>query len=313
MLHTQTLSGEGSSQLFWHLEFDQIIPRVVFWTFQRPQSNTGSIDEPISDSNIPVTEIQYSYQQAHLTGSPDNLEIPSQFLRPFIPWPPSINSHRSLKPQTGRRPPPTPQASWGVPEEGIDELLYEIVEQGRQEFNEQCTELNELAAASMSQATELKTQQDAQNVIHEAARTLYKELKVLRQQVKAELELLQPEITSQSQKVTTLTARIADTETNQWEGITNLLKTKTISVIEAAHKEFKEVNDQLEKLYEWTKKKIKQETQNQINSDTTIKEAREAAVKTIVSLKRKLRDLKDPLGTASTKRQRPDPDTTRHS
>jgi len=57
----------------------------------------------------------------------------------------------------------------------------------------------------MSQATELKKQQDAQNVIYEAARTLYEELKVLRQQVKAELELLQAETTSQSKKVTTLT------------------------------------------------------------------------------------------------------------
>jgi len=67
----------------------------------------------------------------------------------------------------------------------------------------------------MSQATKLKKQQDAQNLIYEAARTLYKELKVLRQQGQAELELLQAESTSQSEKVKTLTDRIADTLTKQ--------------------------------------------------------------------------------------------------
>jgi len=54
-------------------------------------------------------------------------------------------------------------------------------------------------------------QQDAQNIIYEAARTLYRELKILRQQVQAELELLQAENTYQSKKVKTLTGQIADT------------------------------------------------------------------------------------------------------
>jgi len=129
--------------------------------------------------------------------------------------------------------------------------------------------------------------------------------------VEAELELLQGENTSQSEKVKTFTDRIADTLTKQWEGMTNLLKTETTSIVEAAHKEFKEVNDQLVQLHEWTKKKIEQETQDRINSDTTLQEAGEAALKTITSLKRKLRDPEDPLGTASTKWQRPDPNMLR--
>jgi len=102
----------------------------------------------------------------------------------------------------------------------------------------------------MSQATELKKQQDAQNIIYEAARTLYEELKVLRQQVQAELEVLQAESTSQSEKVKTLTDQIADTLTKQWEGMTNLLKTETTSIGEAACKEFKEVNNQLVQLHQ---------------------------------------------------------------
>jgi len=95
--------------------------------------------------------------------------------------------------------------------------------------------------------------------------------------------------------------------------MTDLLKTETTSIVEAARKKFKEVNDQLAQLYELTKKKIEQETQDRINSDTTIKKAGEAALKTITCPKRKLRDPEDPLGTTSTKRQRPAPDTTRHS
>jgi len=159
----------------------------------------------------------------------------------------------------------------------------------------------------------LKRQPDAENIIYEAARTLYGELKILRQQVQAELELLQAENTCQSEKVKTLTGQIADTQMKQWEGMTNLLKTETTSIVEAACKEFKEVNEQLAQLHEWTKKKIEQETQDRINSDTTIKEAGKATLKNIASLNRKLTDPEDPLGTASTNRQRPPPDTTRHS
>jgi len=95
--------------------------------------------------------------------------------------------------------------------------------------------------------------------------------------------------------------------------MTNLLKTETTSIVKAAHKQFKEVNEQLVQLHEWTKKKIERETQDRINSDTTIKEAGEAPLHNIGSQKRKMRDPQDPLGTASTKRQRPPPDTTRHS
>jgi len=94
--------------------------------------------------------------------------------------------------------------------------------------------------------------------------------------------------------------------------MTNLLKTETTSIVEAARKDFKEVNDQLVQLHEWTKQKIEQETQDRINSDTTINEAGEAALKNIASRNRKLRDPEDPLGTASPKRQKPPPDTTRH-
>jgi len=250
MSHTQTSGGKGSSQPFRRHEFDQITPRAVVRTVQRPQSDTESIDEPMSDSDPPVTETRYSYQPAHLTGSPDDLDIPTQFLREFVPRPASITSRRGRNPWTERRPPPPPQAPWRVTQVAVDELLNEIVKQGRKEFDKPRTELNELAAAIMSQATELKKQQDAQNVIYEAARILYEELKVLRQQVKAELELLRAETTSQSEKVTTLTERIADTLTKQWEGMTDLLKTDTTSIAEAARKDFKEVNDQLVQLHE---------------------------------------------------------------
>jgi len=94
--------------------------------------------------------------------------------------------------------------------------------------------------------------------------------------------------------------------------MSNLLKTETTSIVEVARKEFKEVNDKQVQLHEWIKKKIEQETQDQINSDITIKEAGEAAVKNIISLKRKLRDPENPFGTTSTKRQRSTSDTTRH-
>jgi len=130
MSHTQTPAGEGSSQPFQRLEFDQIPLRAVARTVQWSQSDTESIDEPISESDAPVTEIQYSYQQAHLTGSLADLEIPTQFLRQFLPRPASISSRWSQNFQIGRRPPPLPQAFREVPQEALDERLNEIVKQG---------------------------------------------------------------------------------------------------------------------------------------------------------------------------------------
>ena len=134
----------------------------------------------MSDSDAPVTETRYSYQQAYLTGSPDDLEIPTQFFRQFISQLVSISSSWSQNPWTGRWPLLLPQPPWGVLQEAVDELLNEIIKQGCEEFDKQRTKLIELTAVIMSQATELKKTQDAQNIIYEAARTLYKAPEVLR-------------------------------------------------------------------------------------------------------------------------------------
>jgi len=128
MSHTQTPGGEGSSQPFRRLEFDQITPRAVVRTVQRPQSDTESIDEPMSDSDAPVIETRYSYQQVHLTGLPDDLDIPSQFLRQFILRPASITSRSGRKPRTEQQP--LLLAPHGVPPDPVDELLNKIVKQG---------------------------------------------------------------------------------------------------------------------------------------------------------------------------------------
>ena len=125
----------------------------------------------MSDSDTLVTETRYLYPQAYLIGSPDDLNIPFQFLREFISRPPCITSRHGRNPRTERWP--LPLAPHGVPQEAVDELVNEIVKQGWEEFDKQCTELNEVAAAIMSQATELKKQQDAQNIIYEANRILY--------------------------------------------------------------------------------------------------------------------------------------------
>jgi len=69
----------------------------------------------MSDSDTPVTETRYSYQPAHLTNLPNNLNIPTQFLREFVPRPASITSRQGRNPQTEWRPPPPPQAPRGVP------------------------------------------------------------------------------------------------------------------------------------------------------------------------------------------------------
>jgi len=109
---------------------------------------------------------------------------------------------------------------------------------------------------------------------------------------------------TQTEKVHTLTEQISTVLTKQWEDLTKVIKSETTTIVAGAKERFDQVNEDLIKLYDWTKKSIGQEVQDRIASDKAVGEIAIAAVAEIKSLKRKQKEFPAPLGTASTKRQR---------
>jgi len=302
----QTPSRAGPSQPFRALEFDDPIPRAVVpaETWQDVVSGSESnnnADDDMSDSDAPATAHSYPYQ---MITSPDELSRGARFLESFRPRTrhASITSGRRSNPQTDRRPPsssPPPE----IPREAIDQVVAEIISQGQAEFNKQRQELNELASSLIAQSNELRRQQEAQNAIFLAAKTTYNDLNTLQDQVKAEMAALLTTSSTQTEKVHTLTEQISGALTKQWEDLTKVIKSETTTMVDGAKERFDQVNQELIKLYDWTKKSIDQEVQDRIASDKAVGEIAIAAVDAVKSLKRKQKKSPAPLGTASTKRQ----------
>jgi len=108
---------------------------------------------------------------------------------------------------------------------------------------------------------------------------------------------------TQTKKVHTLTEQISGVLTKQWEDLTKVIKLDTTTIVDGAKERFDQVSQELIKLYDWTKKSIAQEVQDQIASDKAVGEIAIAAVDAVKSLKRKQKESPAPLGTASTKIQ----------
>jgi len=136
------------------------------------------------------------------------------------------------------------------------------------------------------------------------AKIIYNDLNTLRDQVKAKIEALLATSSTQTEKVHTLIKQISTALTKQWEDLTKVIKSETTTIVDGAKERFDQVNEELIKLYNWTKKSIDHEVQDQITSYKAIGEIAIAAVAEIKSLKRKQKESPAPLGTASTKRQR---------
>jgi len=64
---------------------------------------------------------------------------------------------------------------------------------------------------------------------------------------------------TQTEKVHTVTEQISGVFTKQWEDLTKLIKPETTTVVDGTKERFDQVNQELIKLYDWTKKSIDQE------------------------------------------------------
>ena len=108
---------------------------------------------------------------------------------------------------------------------------------------------------------------------------------------------------TQTEKVHTLTKQISRALMKQWEDLTKVIKSETTTIVDGAKERFDQVNQELIKLYHWTRKSIDQEVQDRIASDKAVGEIALAAVDAVKSLKRKQKESSAPLSMASTKRQ----------
>jgi len=161
-----------------------------------------------------------------------------------------------------------------------------------------------LASSLIAQSNELRRQQEAQNAIFPAAKTMYNDLNTLQDQVKAEMAALLATSSTQTEKVHTVTEQISGTLSKQWEDQTKVVNSETTTIIDGAKERFDHVNQELIKLYDWIRKSIDQDVQDRIASDKAVGEIAIAAVDTGKSLKRKQKESPAPLGMASMKRQR---------
>ena len=126
-------------------------------------------------------------------------------------------------------------------------------------------------------------------------------MNTLRDQVKAEIATLLATSSTQTEKVHTLTEQISGVLSKQWEDLTKVIKSETTIVVDGVKERFDQVNQELIKLYNWTRKSIDQEVQDRVASDKAVGEITIAAIETVKSLKREQKESPAPLGTASTK------------
>jgi len=100
-----------------------------------------------------------------------------------------------------------------------------------------------LAASRIAQSNDLRCQQEAQNAIFLASKTPYNDLNTLRDQVKAEMAALLATSSTQTEKVHRLTEQILEALTKQWEDLTKVIKSETITIVDGAKERFDQVNE----------------------------------------------------------------------
>jgi len=126
------------------------------------------------------------------------------------------------------------QSNRGLSQEQYDRLLATIINDGKEEFKKQRTEITKLTDALLAQAKTITDQQAAHKIIYDGAKATYEELTTLRQQVKDEIATLKGQAEAQQEAVPTLTDKIKATLVLQWETLIKKLEEENAKVIGAA-------------------------------------------------------------------------------
>jgi len=181
------------------------------------------------------------------------------------------------------------QSNPGLSQEQYDRLLATIINDGKEEFEKQRTEITKLTDALLAQAKTITDQQAAHKIIYDGAKATYEELTTLRQQVKDEMAALKGQAEGQQEEVATLTDKIKATLGIQWETLIKKLEEENTKVIGAAQAEFDQIKADLRSLNEWSQQAVKQEQEDHSKSCENNKESIEALDRTTATLRRKIK------------------------
>jgi len=298
----QTPKASGPRQPYNCLSFPAITTREIT---QRPQleaAHSESELEPDSAMEDILSRGVQSYEPQYpaLDYSPYPLTMPVGLLQQFGQSQTrqrgassTISSRHRVDAREYR------QSNRGLSQEQYDRLLATIINDGKEEFKKQWTEITKLTDALLAQAKTITNQQAAHKIIYDGAKATYEELTTLRQQLKDEIAALKGQAEGQQIAVATLTDKITATLVIQWETLIKKLEEENAKVIGTAQAEFAQLKADLRSLNEWSQQAVKQEQEDSSKSCENNKESIEALDRTTATLRRKIRDLESP-----TKRKR---------
>jgi len=233
----QTPKASGPRQPYNPLSFPAITPRAIT---QRPQLEAAHSESELEPDSA-IEDIlshgvqSYKPQYQALDYSPDPLTMPVGLLQRFGQTrtrqrgAPSTTSCRHRVDTREYR-----HSNRGLSQEQYDRLLATIINDGKEQFEKQRSEITKLTDALLAQAKTITDQQAAHKIIYDGAKATYEELTTLRQQVKDEIAALKGQAEGQQEAVATLTDEIKATLVIQLETLIKKLEEENANVIGAA-------------------------------------------------------------------------------
>ena len=293
----QNPKASGSRQPYNPLSFPAITPRAITQRLQLEAAHSESELEPDSAMEDILSRVVQSYEPQYpaLDYSPDPFTMPVGLLQRFGQsrtrqrGAPSTTSSRHRVDTREYR-----QSNRGLSQKQYDCLLATIINDAKEEFEKQPSEITKLTDALLAQAKTITDQQAVHRIINDGAKATYEELTTLRQQVNNQIAALKGQAEGQQEEVATLTYQIKATLVIRWETLIKKLEEENVKVIGAAQAEFDQIKADLRSLNEWSQQAVKQEQEDRSKSCENNKESIEALDQTTATLRRKTKDLESP-------------------
>jgi len=293
----QTPKASVSRQPYNPLSFPAITPRAITQPPQLEAAHSESELEPDSAMEDILSRGVQSYEPQYpaLDYSPETLTMLVELFHRFGQ---TRTRQRGATSTTSSRcrvdTRQYRQSNRGLSQEQYDRLPATIINDDKEEFEKQRSEITKLTDALLAQAKTITDQQAAHKIIYDGPKATYEELTTLRQQVKDEIAALKGQAEGQQEAVATLTDKIKATLVIQWETLIKKLEEENAKVIDAVQAEFDQIKADLRSLNEWSQQAVKQEQEDCYKSCENNKESIEALDRTTATLRRKIKDLESP-------------------
>ena len=244
----QTPKASGPRLPYNPLSFPAITPRVITQWLQLEAAHSESEIEPDSAMEDILSRGVQSYETQYpaLDYSPNPLMMPVGLLQRFGQ---SRTQQRGATRTTSSRYRVDTweykQSNRGLSQEQYDRWLATIINDGKEEFEKQRSEITKLPDALLAYAKIISDQQDAYKIIYDGAKATYEDLTTLRQQGKDEIAALTGQAEGQQEMVATLTDKIKVTLVIQWEPLIKKLEEETAKVIGTVQAELDQIKGDL--------------------------------------------------------------------